>query len=117
MRYFWLSLKAIFIKDIVTELRAKQVLPTMIVLGMLIVWVLRMASEAVLQSEAVIGPVEDQSIFLAVGGPEQHQSLGPHFCSVNGHHGGLRRRNIRHARAVGKRGLDPAAAIAEVPVQ
>ena len=46
MKYFWLSFKAIFVKDIVTELRAKQVLPTMIVLGMLIVWILRIASEA-----------------------------------------------------------------------
>ncbi len=64
MRYFWLSLKAIFIKDIVTELRAKQVLPTMIVLGMLIVWVLRMASEAALQSE-VIGPVAFWSTCMA----------------------------------------------------
>ena len=39
MRYFWLSFKAIFIKDIVIEFRSKQVLPTMIVLGMLIIWV------------------------------------------------------------------------------
>lgn len=45
MRDFWLGLRAIVIKDIVVELRAKQVLPTMIVLGMLIVFILRMASE------------------------------------------------------------------------
>jgi heme exporter protein B len=75
MRYFWLSLKAIFIKDIVTELRAKQVLPTMIVLGMLIVWVLRMASEAVVQSEAVIGPVALWIAFLFAGLLAQERSF------------------------------------------
>lgn len=75
MRYFWLSFKAIFIKDIVTELRAKQVLPTMIVLGMLIVWVLRMASEAVVQSEAVIGPVALWIAFLFAGLLAQERSF------------------------------------------
>ncbi len=75
MKYFWLSLKAIFIKDIVTELRAKQVLPTMIVLGMLIIWVLRMASEAVLQSEAVIGPVALWIAFLFAGLLAQERSF------------------------------------------
>jgi heme exporter protein B len=75
MRHFWLSLKAIFIKDIVTELRAKQVLPTMVVLGMLIVWVLRMASEAVLQSEAVIGPVALWIAFLFAGLLAQERSF------------------------------------------
>ena len=74
MRYFWLSLKAIFIKDIVTELRAKQVLPTMIVLGMLIVWVLRMASEAALQSD-VIGPVALWIAFLFAGLLVQERSF------------------------------------------
>ena len=63
MRYFWLSFKAVFIKDIVTELRARQVLPTMIVLGVLIVWILRMASEAVAGSAAIIGPV---SLWIAI---------------------------------------------------
>ena len=67
MKYFWLNLKAIFIKDIVIELRAKQVLPTMIVLGMLIVWVLRMAAEAVVQSQEVIGPVALWIAFLFSG--------------------------------------------------
>ncbi len=42
---FWLGLRAILIKDIVVELRARQVLPTMVVLGMLIVFILRMVSE------------------------------------------------------------------------
>jgi len=74
MRYFWLSLKAIFIKDIVTELRAKQVLPTMIVLGMLIVWVLRMASEAALQSD-IIGPVALWIAFLFAGLLVQERSF------------------------------------------
>ncbi len=46
MRELWLGLRAILIKDIVVELRARQVLPTMVVLGMLIVFVLRMASQA-----------------------------------------------------------------------
>lgn len=75
MKYFWLNLKAIFIKDIVIELRAKQVMPTMIVLGMLIVWVLRMASEAVLQSEAVIGPVALWIAFLFAGLLAQERSF------------------------------------------
>jgi len=45
LRALWLGLRAIIIKDIVVELRARQVLPTMVVLGMLIVFILRMASE------------------------------------------------------------------------
>jgi heme exporter protein B len=44
LKSFWPGLKAIFIKDIVVELRAKQVLPTMVVLGMLIVYILRLVS-------------------------------------------------------------------------
>ncbi len=55
MKNFWLGLRAIVIKDIVVELRAKQVLPTMIVLGMLIVFILRMASEP--SSASASGPV------------------------------------------------------------
>lgn len=75
MKYLWLNFKAIFIKDIIIELRAKQVLPTMIVLGMLIVWVLRMASEAVLQSEVVIGPVALWIAFLFAGLLAQERSF------------------------------------------
>jgi heme exporter protein B len=75
MRYFWLSFKAIFIKDIVTELRCKQVLPTMIVLGMLIIWVLRIASEAVLASQAVIAPVALWIAFLFSGLLVQERSF------------------------------------------
>jgi heme exporter protein B len=42
----WLGVRAILLKDIVVEFRARQVLPTMVVLGMLIVFILRMASES-----------------------------------------------------------------------
>jgi len=45
LRALWPGLRAIIIKDIVVELRARQVLPTMVVLGMLIVFILRMAAE------------------------------------------------------------------------
>jgi heme exporter protein B len=75
VKYFWLNFKAIFIKDIVIELRAKQALPTMIVLGMLIIWVLRVASEAVLQSEAVIAPVALWIAFLFAGLLAQERSF------------------------------------------
>ena len=44
MSDLWLGLRAIVIKDIVVELRARQVLPTMVVLGMLIAFILRMAA-------------------------------------------------------------------------
>lgn len=57
MNYFFSSFKAIFVKDIVTELRAKQVLPTMIVLGMLIVWILRIATQAVAQAAPDSAPL------------------------------------------------------------
>ncbi len=75
MRYFLLSLKAIFVKDIVTELRAKQTLPTMLVLGMLIVWVLRIASEAVMDTGSVIGPVALWIAFLFAGLLAQERSF------------------------------------------
>jgi heme exporter protein B len=55
LRDLWLGLRAILIKDIVVELRARQVLPTMVVLGMLIVFILRMASQPA--SHAVGAPV------------------------------------------------------------
>lgn len=75
MRYFWLSFKAIFIKDIVTELRSKQVLPTMIVLGMIIVWILRMVSEAGSMSLTVIGPAALWIAFLFSGLLVQERSF------------------------------------------
>jgi heme exporter protein B len=56
LKYFWLSFKSIFVKDIVTELRAKQVLPAMIVLGMLIVWIFRIVSETAMIDKEGVGP-------------------------------------------------------------
>ncbi len=50
------GLRAILVKDIVTELRARQVLPTMVVLGMLIVWILRIVSEAGPVDPRLMGP-------------------------------------------------------------
>ena len=75
MRYFWLSLKAVFVKDIVTELRAKQVLPTMIVLGLLIVWVMRIATEAAGADSTIIGPVAFWIAFLFSGLLAQERSF------------------------------------------
>jgi len=75
LKYFWLSFKAIFVKDIVTELRAKQVLPTMIVLGMLIVWILRIACEAAPASTAIIGPAALWIAFLFSGILAQERSF------------------------------------------
>jgi len=75
LNYFWLSFKAIFVKDIITELRAKQVLPTMIVLGMLIVWILRIACEAAPASTAVIGPAALWIAFLFSGILAQERSF------------------------------------------
>lgn len=75
MRYYWLSFKAIFIKDIVIELRSKQVLPTMIVLGMIIVWILRMVSEAGSMSLTVIGPAALWIAFLFSGLLVQERSF------------------------------------------
>jgi heme exporter protein B len=75
LKYFWLSFKAIFIKDIVTEMRAKQVLPTMVVLGMLIVWVLRIATEASAISTQVMGPAVLWVAFLFSGLQAQERSF------------------------------------------
>lgn len=43
MSGFARTIKAIFAKDLLTELRARQMLPTMIMLGILIAWVFRLA--------------------------------------------------------------------------
>ncbi|MBE0535570.1 MAG: heme exporter protein CcmB [Phycisphaerae bacterium] len=75
MRYFLTSLRAVFMKDIVTELRARQVLPTMVVLGMLIVWVLRIACETAAGSTAIIGPVAFWIAFLFAGLLAQERSF------------------------------------------
>lgn len=69
------SLRAIFVKDIVTEFRAKQVLPTMIVLGMLIVCVMRIISEAPSLSTSVIGPAVLWIAFLFSGLLAQERSF------------------------------------------
>jgi len=75
MRYFLTSLRAVFMKDIVTELRARQVLPTMVVLGMLIVWVLRIACETAAGSTVIIGPVAFWIAFLFAGLLAQERSF------------------------------------------
>jgi len=75
MKYFWLTFKAIFIKDFVTELRSKQVLPTMIVLGMLIIWILRVASEAAPMNLAILGASALWIAFLFSGLLAQERSF------------------------------------------
>lgn len=75
MRYFLLSFKAIFVKDIVTEFRSRQVLPTMIVLGMLIIWVFRIASEVASAEVSVIGPISLWVAFLFSGLLAQERSF------------------------------------------
>ncbi|MHC4641641.1 MAG: heme exporter protein CcmB [Planctomycetota bacterium] len=75
MNYFWLNFKAIFVKDIITELRAKQVLPTMIVLGMLIVWILRIVSEAASIGDAVMASAALWIAFLFAGLLAQERSF------------------------------------------
>ena len=75
MNYFCESLWAIFAKDIVTEFRSKQVLPTMIVLGMLIVWVMRIVSEAASLSTVTMGPAVLWIAFLFSGLLAQERSF------------------------------------------
>lgn len=75
MRCFWNSFKAIFIKDIVTELRAKQTLPSMIVLGMLIVWILHIASEILSSQADVMGIAALWIAFLFSGLLAQERSF------------------------------------------
>ncbi len=75
MNYFLLNFKAIFVKDIVTELRAKQVLPTMIVLGMLIVWILRIVSEAASIEQTVMASAALWIAFLFAGLLAQERSF------------------------------------------
>ena len=74
---FWLGLRAILVKDIVVELRARQVLPTMVVLGMLIVFILRMASESALTGAAapVLGAAALWVAFLFSGLLAQERSF------------------------------------------
>lgn len=75
MNYFLLSLKAVLMKDIVAEFRSRQVLPTMLVLGMLIIWVFRIACEAVTVNMSVIGPTALWVAFLFAGLLAQERSF------------------------------------------
>lgn len=86
MNYFWLSFKAIFLKDIVIELRAKRVLPTMVVLGMLIVWILRISCEAASGSTDIMGPAALWIAFLFAGLLAQERSFTTeqHQDCING---------------------------------
>ncbi len=60
MSSFANAIKAIFIKDMVSEFRAKQVLPAMIVFGVLVAWVFRLATEG----SAVDKPVIAAAVLL-----------------------------------------------------
>jgi heme exporter protein B len=75
MKYFWLSFKAVLIKDLVAEFRSRQVLPTMLVLGMLIIWVFRIASEAVSVNMPVLGTTALWVAFLFAGLLAQERSF------------------------------------------
>lgn len=77
MSRLWLGLRAIIVKDIVVELRARQVLPTMVVLGMLIVFILRMASEpgSTAGGQAVMGVAALWIAFLFSGLLAQERSF------------------------------------------
>ena len=80
------SIKAIFVKDIVTEFRSKEVIPAMIVLGMLIVWVLRLVSEVGSVNTQVMGPAALWVAFLFAGLLAQERSFAAeqHQDCVNG---------------------------------
>ena len=75
MKYFWLSFKAVLTKDLVAEFRSRQVLPTMLVLGMLIIWVFRIASEAVTVNMPVLGTTALWVAFLFAGLLAQERSF------------------------------------------
>lgn len=75
MNHYGKSLCAIFVKDVVTELRSKQVLPTMIVLAMLIVWVMRIVSESLATNIAVMAPAVLWIAFLFSGLLTQERSF------------------------------------------
>jgi len=78
VKSLWQGIKAIVIKDIVVEMRAKQVLPTMIVLGMLIVFILRLVSQAFSSSPqaGVMGAAALWIAFLFAGLLAQERSFG-----------------------------------------
>ena len=80
----WLAFKAILVKDIVVELRARQVLPTMVVLGMLIAFVLRLMSESATgPGAAIMGSAALWIAFLFSGLLAQERSFAaeqPNGC-------------------------------------
>ena len=84
MRDAWLAFKAILVKDIVVELRARQVLPTMVVLGMLIAFVLRLMSESATgPGSAIMGSAALWIAFLFSGLLAQERSFAaeqPNGC-------------------------------------
>ena len=55
MSSFANTIKAILIKDLVSELRAKQTLPAMIMLGVLIAWIFRITTEGAAVEISVTG--------------------------------------------------------------
>lgn len=61
------EIKVILCKDLLLEFRSKQVLPTMIVLGMLIIWVLRLIAEAGAIDTISLGPAALWIAFLFCG--------------------------------------------------
>ena len=69
------TIRAIFIKDVVTEFRSREVIPAMIVLGMLIVWVLRLVSEVGSIDAQVMGPGALWVAFLFAGLLAQERSF------------------------------------------
>jgi heme exporter protein B len=89
LNYFWLSFKAIFFKDIVIEMRAKRVLPTMWVLGTLIVWILWLSCEAASTGtdvSPIVGPLALWIAFLFAGLLAQERSFTTeqHQDCING---------------------------------
>jgi heme exporter protein B len=75
LRDLYRGLRAILVKDIAVELRARQVLPTMVVLGMLIVFILRMVSEAGSAGAPVMGAAALWIAFLFSGLLAQERSF------------------------------------------
>jgi len=73
--YFYHNIRAIFVKDIVTELRARQLLPTMIVLGMLIIWIMRLVAQAASIEPRATAPAVLWIAFLFAGILAQQRSF------------------------------------------
>ncbi|MCF7958992.1 MAG: heme exporter protein CcmB [Phycisphaerae bacterium] len=80
------EVKAIFVKDIVTELRSKEVLPAMIVLGMLIVWVMRLVSEVggINQSSMGVAAFWVALLFASLLAQERSFATEQHQDCING---------------------------------